>query len=380
VAKGTTAAHHILDGKNVPKITAYLFHSGSDDDPRRLAGNHGKVFHGSVILGPGFVFSRDVNSGYHTLDKLSEIIAEDPRSQDRIFEYIGGKDLNTDPLQSSTRRIINFGMVTEAEARRWPVLFSVVHASVRPYRQTDKRETRRRNWWRYGEPTPALYETIAPMQRVLAIAQTSNALGFVFKPANLVFDQTVVVIALDTCSAFSVLQSRVHLVWVYFLGATMKEDRRYIPSDCFETFPFAVGFESSPTLEAVGQSYHEERAALMVARNEGMTKIYNRFHDPDEHSEDIVRLRELHADMDRAVLRAYGWDDLAERAEPVFLDETNEDDYTYQGRLFWPSAFRDEVLARLLALNAERAAAERAAGLAPRAAATDRDAEEDEAA
>ena len=55
---------------------------------------------------------------------------------------------------------------------------------------------------------------------------------------------------------------------------------------------------------------------------------------------------------------------------PIFLDETNEDDHTYQGRLFWPSDFRDEVLARLLALNAERAAAERGRrDLAPAAAA-----------
>jgi hypothetical protein len=96
-----------------------------------------------------------------------------------------------------------------------------------------------------------------------------------------------------------------------------------------------------------------------------MTKTYNRFHDPDERGEDIMRLRELHAEMDRAVLRAYGWDDLAARAEPIFLDETNEDDHTYQGRLFWPSAFRDEVLARLLALNAQRHAEELRLGLAP---------------
>ena len=112
-----------------------------------------------------------------------------------------------------------------------------------------------------------------------------------------------------------------------------------------------------------------------------MTKIYNRFHDPDERSEEIARLRELHAEMDRNVLHAYGWDDLAERAEPIFLDGTNEDDHTYQGRLFWAPAFRDEVLARLLALNAERAAAERAAGLAPAVGAdTDEQEEEQEAA
>ena len=69
--------------------------------------------------------------------------------------------------------------------------------------------------------------------------------------------------------------------------------------------------------------------------------------------------------MDRAVLEAYGWHDLAARAAPIFLDETNEDDHTYQGRLFWPSDFRDEVLARLLALNAERHAEEVRLGIAP---------------
>jgi hypothetical protein len=103
----------------------------------------------------------------------------------------------------------------------------------------------------------------------------------------------------------------------------------------------------------------------MLRRSEGMTNIYNRFHDPTETAEDIQRLRKLHATMDRAVFEAYGWHDLAAHAEPIFLDETNEDDHTYQGRLFWPSDFRDEVLARLLALNAERHAEEVPLGTAP---------------
>jgi hypothetical protein len=103
---------------------------------------------------------------------------------------------------------------------------------------------------------------------------------------------------------------------------------------------------------------------MMSIRKQGITQTYNRFHDRRETAADIARLRESHAEMDRAVLRAYGWSDLAERAEPQFLDETNEDDHKYQGRLFWPAEFRDEVLARLLALNAERAAAERAVAIA----------------
>jgi hypothetical protein len=67
--------------------------------------------------------------------------------------------------------------------------------------------------------------------------------------------------------------------------------------------------------------------------------------------------------MDVAVLRAYGWNDLADQAEPEFLTEDSEPDHRYQGRLFWPAPFRDEVLSRLLALNAERAEEERRLGV-----------------
>jgi hypothetical protein len=103
----------------------------------------------------------------------------------------------------------------------------------------------------------------------------------------------------------------------------------------------------------------------MSARSEGMTKTYNRFHDPAETADDIQRLREAHSAMDRAVLDAYSWHDLSARAEPIFLDVANEDDHTYQGRLFWPSDFRDEVLGRLLALNAARHTEEASIGIAP---------------
>lgn len=96
-----------------------------------------------------------------------------------------------------------------------------------------------------------------------------------------------------------------------------------------------------------------------------MTKTYNRFHKAEERGTAIRTLRELHDAMDQAVLRAYGWDDLADTLRPVFLTPETEDDHTYQKRYFWPAEGRDQVLARLLALNAERHAEEVAAGIAP---------------
>jgi hypothetical protein len=140
--------------------------------------------------------------------------------------------------------------------------------------------------------------------------------------------------------------------------------------------------EADAALEAAGRAYHDHRAALMIARNEGLTKTYNRFHDPNEKSPDIVKLRELHDAMDCAVLTAYGWTDLVERiaSDPEAMlrhpTEADEGDHKYQGRYCWPAPIRDEVLARLLALNAERAEKERIAGLMP--AASDDEGEETE--
>jgi hypothetical protein len=101
----------------------------------------------------------------------------------------------------------------------------------------------------------------------------------------------------------------------------------------------------------------------MIDRNEGLTKTYNRFHARGENAPDIARLRELHGEMDAAVLRAYGWDDLAARAAPEFIEQEADEGKTPKTRLDWPGEVKDEVLARLLALNAARAAAERAVGL-----------------
>ena len=143
----------------------------------------------------------------------------------------------------------------------------------------------------------------------------------------------------------------------------MKDDLTYTIEDCFRTYPFPAGFATNPILEAAGEAYHAFRAELMVARNEGLTKTYNRFHARGENDADIARLRALHHEMDVAVLRAYGWDDLADRAAPEFTEQEADEGKTPKTRLDWPSDFKDEVLARLLALNATRAAEERAAGL-----------------
>src|SRR5262249_25317939 len=150
-------------------------------------------------------------------------------------------------------------------------------------------------------------------------------------------------------------------------GAALEDRICYTPSDCFETFPFPENWKTHPTLEATGKAYYEFRAVLMVRNEEGLTKTYNRFHDPDELDPEIRRLRELHAAMDRAVLDAYGWDDIPTDCKFLLdyeIDEEEWGDTKKPWRYRWPDEVRDEVLGRLLELNAERAREETRSGAA----------------
>jgi hypothetical protein len=369
-----------LDGKPVPLITAYLFHAGGHENPATLKANANKSFQGSIVLGMGFTFDDTDKDGVaNPISLMHELIAKDKRNAERIFPYIGGEEVNDSPTHAHNRYVINFGEMTEEEARRWPELVAIVEEKVKGTRASHSTAP----WWQFERLRSELYAAIRGLERVLVCPIISNKLSFVFLPAKMVYSHKLAVFSLPTLTAFYLLQSRVHEVWARMFSSTMKDDLNYSLSDCFETFPFPVGWDSdpdtptrqdrNPNLQAAGQEYYEFRAALMVRNNEGLTKTYNRFHDPNERSPDILKLRELHAAMDRAVLDAYGWTDLTPTCEFLLDYEEEEDDEGGGGRkrkkpwrYRWPDDFRDEVLARLLELNKQRAEQEALAAPAER--------------
>ena len=255
-------------------------------------------------------------------------------------------------------------------AADWPDLLEIVERLVKPARLKDNRESYRKNWWRHAERRAELGPTLQRLDNTLVISRVSPQLGVARVRADQLPSEASVVFAYPNFAPFAVLQSRVHEVWARFFSSSLEDRLRYAPSDCFETYPFPDGYETNPLLEEIGQGYLDHRAGLMEMTGLGMTKTYNAFHDATHRpSNGVTELRERHAAMDAAVLRAYGWDDLAE-ATPVFLEKPAdangrgqrpgalERDYMYQGRLHWPAEIRDEVLARLLRLNRLRAEAE----------------------
>jgi hypothetical protein len=399
VVKGE-APSPILDGRKVTRISSYLVQGDLDVSPSPLAENSGVAFQGSIILGMGFTFD-DVAAAKGEAEPIAtmELLVEnDPRNAERIFPYIGGEELNTDVHHAHRRYVIDFGDIplrrdgkiknwvsmspreqndslrngivpldfADPVASDWPDLLDVVERFVKPVRAKNPDRTRREIWWKYTRRAPALKRAMESLKRVLAInCGACPHMAFAFLPSNVVYAHSLDIIAFTTFGPFAVLQSRIHEIWARFFSSSMKDDLRYVPSDCFRTFPFSEGFKTDTALETAGRAYYEYRSELMIERNEGLTKIYNRFHSRDESTPGIARLRTLHLELDTAVLHAYGWPDLADRAVPEFVEQDADEGKAPKTRLDWPADIKDEILAQLLALNAERAAAERADGLAP---------------
>ena len=353
-----------LDGRVVDKITAFLFHRGGNTDPARLKANAGKSFQGSIVLGMGFTFDDTDKKGVATpTTEMHRLIEENPRNQEVIFPYIGGEEVNKSPTHRHHRYVINFKEMDEATCRsNWPDLMNIVEAKVKSERAKLTKNSigrkRAEYWWQYGSLAKEMYAAIARCERVIVVSRVGNQGAFAFLPTNVVYADSTIVFPVVTFAAFCALQSRPHEIWARFLGSSMKDDLRYTPSDCFETYPFPNGWETHSELEAAGRVYCEFRAALMVEHNEGLTKTYNRFHDRDENDPQINRLRELHTGMDRVVLDAYGWHDIPTDCDFILdyeIDEEKSGRRRKPYRYRWPDDMRDQVLARLLELNAEHA-------------------------
>ena len=356
----------VLEDQPVNGITAFLTKPGTvTGKPYRLAANQGKSFQGSIVLGMGFVLEPE---------EAESLIASNPRNKDVVFPYLNGQDLNSSPDQSPSRWVINFrdwplnrgadgrwaeatpkqrtewirsGVVPadylEAVATDYPDCLSIVEKEVKPERSRNNRKVYRDRWWQFAEKRPDLYATIAGMERVLVRSRVADLHSLVFVPTNLVLNERLAVFVFAEAAVFAILQSSIHEAWARKYSSTLRRDMMYSPSDCFETFPFP---EDPSGIEKLGEFYQEHRKSSMTRNQQGLTNTYNHFHDPNERSQDVRLLRELHIEMDQAVAATYGWRN---------LDLGHDFHETTQGSRYTLSEpARREVLDRLLALNHER--------------------------
>lgn len=334
------------DNAPVPAISTLLEPQGRvSGHPVRLGENIGTAWIGCYVLGMGFVLEES---------EARRWIDEDPRNADVLFPYLNGEDLNSRPNCSPSRWVIDFYDRPEPLAATYDAPYQRLLESVKAERQKVNRKALRERWWQYAEKRPGLRNAIAALDEVLVMAQTSNTL----QPSRIakgpVFSHKIIVFASDDFALQSILSSSVHYLWARRYSSSMRKDLSYTPSDSFATLPRPM---STDDIENAGRRLDSERCEMMLRRDLGLTKLYNLVNDPDiadSSDTDVARLRQIHVEIDEAVMAGYGWDDV----------QLNHGFHTYRQMTRWSvsPAARVEILDRLLEENHRRAALEQEAG------------------
>ncbi|WP_422745599.1 Eco57I restriction-modification methylase domain-containing protein [Micromonospora sp. WMMD754] len=334
----------VLDDVTVRAITPALdAASRVSGTPHRLAANAALSFQGSIILGLGFTM---------TPDEAKQLIANDQRNAEVLFPYLNGEDLNSRPDTSASRWVINFRDWPLERAEQYAACMDQVRRLVKPERDRNNDKGARDLWWRFLRARVEMQNAIEGFDRVLTIALVSKVVMPIFQPTGQVFSHMLGVFATSDAADMALLSSAPHYWWTIDRASTLETRIRYTPSDVFETL-------ARPRLtdrtRAAGERLDSYRRKLMLDRNEGLTKTYNRVHNSEERAADIAELRAIHVEIDHAVTEAYGWHDLS-------LDHDFHE--TRQGvRYTVGPTVRQEILDRLLELNFARFAEEEKRGL-----------------
>jgi hypothetical protein len=387
VHNGAWAGPRVLDRQNVGTINTFFEDAEETSPPADLQESASRIFQGTVFLGDGFLLSHQ---------EAAAIVARDESCRVVLQPIINGQEVNSTPTQSAGRVAINFRDWPQEKAQSYSAAFARVEELVKPVRAKDNMKSRREKWWLFGAPATALYTGIASLTSCFASARVTKYLSFSRLAVGGLFADTINVLASDRWDAFAVVHSGVHEAWARKYSGSLKQDLRYSPSKCFETFPFPEGLWQTPSagLAEIGERYHEHRRKLMLSLWLGLTDVYNLFHSrevegdlakhfasrakkdprgeliPEEHRAGavsftpeqalagILELRRLHVELDVCVRDAYGWHDLPlehDFHEVETLPENDRVRYTIS------AAARKELLKRLLAENHRRAASESAA-------------------
>lgn len=315
-----------LEGEEVEKINADLTFNTDIQSATKLKENFDISFQGPVKVG-AFDISDDLAKTWLNFPNPSG-----HPNTDVIKPWVNGMDITRKP---SSKWIIDFGLMSLAEAENYLLPLEYVRENIKPSRDTNKREVRRKYWWRLGESGAALKQAISNLPRYIATPRVSKYRIFVWLKSEILADSALVAIAVEDDFTFGIVHSKVHEYWSLRQGTSLGKgnDPRYTPSTCFETFPFPTPPPEQHTEVEKWAKYLDDVRKQLLEGDEKltMTKLYNELTDMRESRDSAARAYPLllaHEKLDVAVAAAYGWE--------------------------WPLS-EDEILERLLALNLERA-------------------------
>ena len=352
-----------LDGKPVERIGSDLSGSATDlTTVRPLAENEGVAFMGDT-KGGAFDIPGELARKWLQLP-----LNPNGRSNSNVLRpWMNGMDVTRRPAD---KWIIDFGWeMSERDAALYEAPFTHCLANVKPERDKLRREAYRRFWWRHVEPRPGMWRSLRRLQRYAATPRVAKHRIFEWAHRGVVPDSRLFVFAREDDVFFGVLQSRLHAVWALALGSRHGDGNQggrptYNNETCFGTFPFPEGL--TPNIPAA-QYADDPRAVAITEAARRLKGLREAWLNPPDLVERVPEAVPGYPDRivpvspkAAAILKTRTLTNLYNE-RPAWLDNAHRDlDAVVAAAYGWPvDLAQDEALARLLALNLERAAAGR---------------------
>jgi hypothetical protein len=304
---------------------------------KALKANEGISSPGVKLHGAGFIV---------TPEKARALgLGTVPGLENHIRDYRNGRDLTATPR--GVMVIDLFGLMETEVRDQFPAVYQHVMDTVKPERDQNKRESRKRNWWIFGEPVRKIRPALRRIKRYIATVETTKHRVFQFLDTQILADNMITVFAIETAEHLAIFSSRFHVAWALNSGGTLEDRPRYNKSRCFDPFPFPDASEAQrAVLRGLGEELDAHRKDRQAAHPKlTLTQMYNVLEklrageviegkDKQIYNDGLIGLlADIHDRIDWAVAEAYGW--------PADLSE-------------------DEILHRLVDLNHARAREEAA--------------------
>jgi hypothetical protein len=288
-----------LDGKRVQSLNSMLDADTGEPTPMKIPANAGICHQGVIPQGKGFVI---------TPDEYLELLEADKSSADVIRPYLDGHDVTDNPNLQPSRYVLDFGEMSEKEARQYKPVFKIAEERIRPERSTGKGTRCVEEWWKHLRPRPEMRRRLSALSEYLVIVGHTKFVTPARVTTDFLPSSALRVFCSDSYALQAFLSSSIHVEWAVKWGSTLGESIRYNPSVVFESIPLP---RKTQLLEEIGEQFQKERREIMVRRSLGLTDLYNLMSDPDAKDDvDVVRMRQLQIGVDEAVMSAYGWEDV----------------------------------------------------------------------
>jgi type II restriction/modification system DNA methylase subunit YeeA len=292
-----------------------------------------------------------------------------------LFPYCNGIDITR---RSRDVWIVDFGLTLSVDnASLYELPFEHILNVVKPERDENRRDTRRKNWWRHGDGQPAMRAAVSRLRRFLVTPEVARHRIFAWLPQPVLADSKIMVIAREDDATFGILQSRIHELWSLRQGGRhgVGNDPRYSPSKTFDTFPFPEGLTPvdtagpTETLDSgvilPGVPPERRAAALTIAEAaHRLNQLRENWLNPPEWVDRVPEV--VPGYPDRIIAKPEHAAELKKRTltnlynqRPTWLDNAHKSlDAAVAAAYGWQDYTPDmpdaEILTRLLALNLSR--------------------------